>query len=180
MSSHQSLIIKLFCLVTLWGAVGWLFASPTAQFGVSYQALIDFFINEKWLEPPTQWPNSDSIEHPGPGRDVMANSNVTFLGVGRNLGDGLPKVLKQIENLAARFQYSRAIFVEGGSTDDTSLQLKNWVKSSIVNRTVITMPSNITYEKSGNFKGIKLPREGRLADARNVGLKELYRLEKTG
>eukprot|EP00596_Hydrurales_sp_CCMP1899_P010462 CAMPEP_0119045718 /NCGR_PEP_ID=MMETSP1177-20130426/42157_1 /TAXON_ID=2985 /ORGANISM="Ochromonas sp, Strain CCMP1899" /LENGTH=318 /DNA_ID=CAMNT_0007017991 /DNA_START=344 /DNA_END=1301 /DNA_ORIENTATION=+ len=124
--------------------------------------------------------NSDSIEHPGPGRDVMANSNVTFLGVGRNLGDGLPKVLKQIENLAARFQYSRAIFVEGGSTDDTSLQLKNWVKSSIVNRTVITMPSNITYEKSGNFKGIKLPREGRLADARNVGLKELYRLEKTG
>lgn len=177
MSSHRSLIIKLFCLVTLWGAVGWLFASPTS---VSYQALIDFLINEKWLEPPKQWANSDSLERSEPGRLAMANSNVTFLGVGRNLGDGLPKVLKQIEDLANKFQYSRAVFVEGGSIDSTSNILKNWVKISSANRTVITMPNNITYEESGNFKGIKLPREGRLSDARNVGLRELYRLEKTG
>jgi glycosyltransferase involved in cell wall biosynthesis len=83
--------------------------------------------------------------------------------------------------LSHEFSYSMAIFVEGGSIDDTPAILEAWARSSPSNnRTIITIKGNDSFEESGHFKGYKLPREGRLSNARNVGLTELFRLEKLG
>lgn len=171
-------MIRLLFVVILWALVALIFFSPASM---SLGSLEDLLINERWQEPNTQWSPSESRHSSHPGRPVMWKTNVTFLGVGRNLGSRLPIVLQQIEMLGNEFAYSRAIFVEGGSSDNTSSILREWAKSSNSgNRTIITMPGNDSFEKLGHFAGQKLPREGRLSNARNVGLSELYRLAGTG
>jgi hypothetical protein len=169
MSSPRLLLIQLFCLVVLWGSIRWLFSTPSKS---SFKVIDDLLINEKWREPTMELNHLAMTS----GRTVMMNSNVTFLGVGRNLGSRLPILLTQIEMLSHMFHYSRAIFVEGGSTDGTLAILRDWaIASNTGNRTLITMPGTDSHEVCGHFKGLKLPREGRLSNARNVGLKELYR-----
>jgi hypothetical protein len=171
-------MMRLLFVVILWALVALIFFSPASM---SLGSLEDLLINERWQEPKTEWRPSESRHSSHPGRSVMWKTNVTFLGVGRNLGSRLPIVLQQIEMLGNEFAYSRAIFVEGGSSDNTSAILRDWAKSSSSsNRTVITMPGNDSFEKLGHFAGLKLPREGRLSNARNVGLSELYRLAETG
>lgn len=178
MSSRHQIITKLFCIVTIWGVLAWLFISPN---NMTLQTLEDFLINEKYIEPKSKWKSTDAKNPLSSGRPSLMHSNVTFLGVGRNLGPRLPQVLQQIEMLSNEFSYSRAIFVEGGSTDETKDILTAWANySPIKNRTFITMGGNDSFEESGHFKGFKLPREGRISNARNIGLQELYRLSRGG
>lgn len=174
--SNRALILKLFSLISI-SALGIIcFGS---SFSVSYQALDDLLINEKWREPNTEskHTNLDILS----GRTEMMKTNVTFLGVGRNLGPRLPVLLSQIEILADSFHYSRAIFVEGGSIDNTKQIFERWSKASHTNRTLIIMQDDEKFETNGYFKGLHTPREGRLSNARNVGLRELHRqVQQTG
>ena len=148
---------------------------------MTLEVLNDFLINENWREPLTEWKKLYPLNPYQSARPTMSYTNVTFLGVGRNLGSRLPVVLQQIEMLANEFSYSRAIFVEGGSNDNTGQILKEWANiSPSKNRTIITMPGNDSFEETGYFKGLKLPREGRLSNARNVGLSHLFRLVEEG
>ena len=148
-SSHRSVIVKLFSLVTLWGVLAWLFISPS---NMTLEALDDFLINEKWKKPRTAYKHTDYHNPLASGRPAMMNTNVTFLGVGRNLGPGLPIILQQIEMLSNEFSYSRIIFVEGGSTDETPKILQEWANtSSSQNRTIITMKDDDGTEKNGYF-----------------------------
>ena len=178
-TSRRSTIVKLFCIVTIWGVLAWVLISPS---NMSLVALDDFLINEKWREPRTAWKQVDPRNPLSSGRPSLMNTNVTFLGVGRNLGSRLPIILRQIEMLSNEFSYSRSIFVEGGSTDDTPKILKDWADRGVPlhNRTVITMIDDDEVEQTGYFKGKKMPREGRLSNARNVGLSELYRMSHEG
>lgn len=176
-NSKHNYVLKGFCLITLWGTLACIFFSPAS---FSMESIEDFLINEKWLEPKTQWKPAASQIASSSGRPVMQKTNVTFLGVARNLGPRLPILLKEIEFLAQEFSYSRSIFVEGGSSDNTTDILQKWTDSSVTNRTLIKMPGNDSFEEYGHFKGRKLPREGRLSNARNVGLSELYRLANMG
>ena len=170
-------VYKAVCLITIWGILACIFFSPAS---VSLESIEDFLINEKWFEPKTQWSPTASQISSVSGRPIMQKTNVTFLGVARNLGPRLPILLQQIEYLAQEFNHSRAILVEGGSSDNTSDILQKWTGSSVTNRTLIKMPGNDSFEELGHFKGLKLPREGRLSNARNVGLSELYRLANMG
>ena len=174
---RNNFVIKAVCLITLWGILACIFFSPAS---FSLESIEDFLINEKWLEPKTQWKSTASQTSPVNGRPTMQKTNVTFLGVARNLGTRLPILLQQIEFLAHEFSNSRTIFVEGGSSDNTSDVLQKWTASSVTNRTFIRMLGNDSFEEHGYFKGFKLPREGRLSNARNVGLFELYRLASIG
>lgn len=137
----------------------------------------DFLINEKWVGLKSHGKSYDSHAS---SHQSMGFTNVTFLGVGRNLGPSLPLVLNQIAFLSHEFGSSRAIFVEGGSKDNTSQILQSWVDSSPTNRTLIIMGADDAFESSGHFTGMKLPREGRISNARNMGLSELYRVAEQG
>ena len=148
---------------------------------MTLEVLNDFLINEKWRDPQTEWSRMYSQDPSVLARPAMLHTNVSFLGVGRNLGSRLPVVLQQIETLSNEFSYSRAIFVEGGSTDNTAGILRDWANDSpSKNRTIITMAGNDSLEDTGHFKGLKLPREGRLSNARNVGLSHLFRMSEQG
>lgn len=152
----------------------WLFFSPASM---TFESVGDLLINEKWvkLKSPATLHNFHAS-----GQRSMGYTNVTFLGVGRNLGPRLPLVLNQIAFLGQEFGSSRAIFVEGGSKDNTTQVLQSWVNSSPTNRTLIIMGEDDAFESSGHFTGMKLPREGRIANARNIGLSELYRVAEQG
>lgn len=171
---RRNFTLKLLCLMMLWVLAMWLFFSPA---NITFDSIGDFLINEKWIALET---HPKSAKNDAYGAQSMSNTNVTFLGVGRNLGPSLPLVLNQIAFLGQEFSNSRAIFVEGGSTDNTTQVLQSWVNSSPSNRTLIIMEADDPFESSGHFKGMKLPREGRISNARNIGLSELYRLGELG
>eukprot|EP01035_Chromulina_nebulosa_P017041 gene17041-22550_t len=104
----------------------------------------------------------------------MKSSNVTIVGVCRNLGSNVNLILKQVEVLGMLFKYSNVIFVEGDSSDNTRQLLNKWANKSINNRTIISTPSLLeANESQGYFKGMPLPREGRITFARNIVLDQL-------
>ena len=135
----------------------------------------DFLINEEVLAPRARWDDvqrqrSAAVRQ---GLAAMRASNVTFVGIARDVGRRLPSVLAQVQNLAQEFRYSRAIFVEGQSNDNTPALLAAWVHASPHNRTAILKYFYDHHEQEGFFKGRKMPREGRLAAARNQALRAM-------
>lgn len=112
------------------------------------------------------------------GLDVMKSSNVTFMGVARNAADKLPSILYQLDTLSQHFSSSRAIIAYGDSSDDTAHILNVWAANSPTNRTILHIQSAAggDKEQSGTFKGALLPREGRIAKARNAILDYLHLL----
>ena len=143
--------------------------------------LEDFLINQEIIPPRSKWDRmpgrSATVRQ---GLAVMRASNVTFVGIARDLGPHLSKVLPQLENLAKEFKYSRAIFVEEQSVDNTADVLQKWAAVSPSNRTVVLHYFYDHHEQVGFFKGRKMPREGRLAASRNEALRTLHKMpEKT-
>lgn len=112
------------------------------------------------------------------GISEMRNSSVTIIGVAKDVADHLPYILEQIEELSRQFKYSRAIFVEGDSVDNTLNKFVKWANQSNANRTIFTNSAKNKREylnKSDfNFNNNLLPREGRITIARNIAL-ESYR-----
>lgn len=129
--------------------------------------LEDLLVNQGIMAVPDQ-PIFDYM-HLGQGRKVMAAHSVAIVGVGKDSVDNLVGVLHQIDMLARFFASSRSILIDGDSTDGSIEILQDWTSLSPSNRTlkVVKAPS---LESSGSFAGRLLPREGRIAHARNAAL----------
>jgi hypothetical protein len=134
----------------------------------------DLLINQEWRPVPNQPTRHNSISvH---GKNVMKRSTATIVGVGRDVAHRLPKFLKQVEVLGQEFNFSRAVFVEGDSSDNTRSILFKWAALSPKNRTIVTVASIQDKDTIGNFKGLPLPREGRLSIARNHALEAVRKI----
>ena len=104
------------------------------------------------------------------GRREMSGVNVTFMGVGKNIEKHADSFLQQVEELSSMFYGSQAIFVVGTSNDDSAAKLKKWAKKSDHNRTILELDDEHLVDTVGKFLGLPLPREGRIAAARNTAL----------
>eukprot|EP01038_Epipyxis_sp_PR26KG_P013043 gene13043-17479_t len=111
-------------------------------------------------------------QHIHVGKNIMQMSNVSIIGAGRDLSSRLDNILHQVEQLSGHFKYSQAVFVEGNSNDDTLQKLNNWANLSNNNRSIYSVKD---LHKTENIKNneLKLPREGRIANARNIALNAL-------
>jgi len=152
------------------------------------EAIENLFINQGWKSVPQHTAlrfapiivenvstssRFDSIKRLG--AFTMAHSSATFIGVTKNVDSNLPNLLHQIEILSNYFTFTQSIFVDGGSTDRTMNILKHWTNRSRTNRTLLTLINDEEEEVYlPNFNHTKLPREGRIAAARNLALK-VYR-----
>lgn len=152
--------------------VVWFSISIFATFNVS-----DFLINQQLMQIPTTLSHSDSIKNKG--QKVMKYSSVSIIGVGRNIEDKLPTFLIKVNELGAQFQFSQFIFVVGDSTDNSVTLLKNWEDDSKDSRVVLTVDSLGEVESVNGFAATALPREGRIAMARNLALRELRKRTQT-
>ncbi len=140
------------------------------------QGIEDFLINQEWLGVRNQALPTNKFSEVG--KEEMARSSVTVLGVAKNIAHKLPTFLPSIEQLVSYFPESQAVFVEGDSSDETLQILQNWASHSKQNRTVYSVSSINEKEKIGVFAGKLMPREGRLAAARNHALNVLHSLPK--
>jgi hypothetical protein len=174
MHAHLRVLVGVTAVVVAGQLVTWL---------TRYAHLVqDLLINEQWVAVPspaaTAAPVTSKNRAVHDGYRAMKATNVTVLGVGRNLGPHLRAVLAQVDAMAALFGTSRAIFVEGGSTDRITREVfARWAAASPANRTVVTVDTEARVEGTESpFRGHTMPREGRLAQARNVGLRALHSL----
>jgi hypothetical protein len=131
-------------------------------------------INQEFLSVGPQPIMTDKYR--SQGRVEIQQSDVTIVGVARNIASGLPTLLPQIEELAGRFRYSQVVFVEGDSDDATLPSLIKWAAKLPHNRTVISVSSSNDQETNIHFQARPLAREGRLANARNRLLQEVEKL----
>lgn len=130
------------------------------------EAIDDFLINQQIIDIPSR-PFSAAQQH-HIGALEMASSSVTFTGICRNSGDKLPELLARVNQLAAAFHYSQALFVVGDSDDNTFEVLSAWAWQSTANRSIVAShDEDGLVETYGPFQGTKFPREGRIATARN-------------
>ncbi len=136
--------------------------------------LQDLMVNQEFISVTPQQLMTEKYRTRGQAE--IRQSDVTIVGVARDIADQLPRLLIQIESLAKEFQFSQAIFVEGDSSDSTLQDLEIWAAKSPYNRTIVTISSFNDMEDVEGFKGLPLPREGRLAKARNKALDELRNL----
>lgn len=137
----------------------------------------DFLINQQMMQIPMTMSHSDSIK--SKGQKVMKYSSVSIIGVGRNIEDKLPMFLSRVDELGAQFQLSQCIFVVGDSTDNSLTLLRNWADDVKDSRFVLTVDSLGEVENINGFAATALPREGRIAMARNLALREFRRRLRT-
>lgn len=137
--------------------------------GVCYTIpLEDLLVNQGIMTVPDQ-PIFDRRPTTEQGRKLMAAHSVAIVGVGKDSADNLVGVLHQIEVLAGFFASSRAILIDGDSTDGSTKLLQDWTNASQSNRTLKVVKAPLL-ESSGPFAGRLLPREGRISQARNTAL----------
>ena len=103
----------------------------------------------------------------------MTRSSVTIIEVCKNVAEDLESLQESVETLAGYFNMSQSIFIKGDSSDRAPEILHQWVMKSAHNRTVLSAVSKKLREASNPFKGRPLPREGRIANARNLALKSM-------
>lgn len=117
--------------------------------------------------------STQTVDYVARGRLRASQSSVTFLGVAKDAGYYIPRVLQQIEEMAAYFPKSQAILIEGDSVDNTAQVIEAWRQLSPSNRTVLTYSLIDAMETVPAFNGSIMPREGRLSLARNKALEQL-------
>ena len=105
----------------------------------------------------------------------LRESHATFLCVGKNVESTLRNILRQIDELGVFFGTYDVLFVDGNSSDRTKEIFEKFAlqKSDKVKTMFVSVPSENLFELEGPFRGHKMPREGRIAIARNKGLKIL-------
>lgn len=105
----------------------------------------------------------------------LRETHVTFLCIGKNVEKSIRGILRQIDELGALFGAYDVIFVDGDSTDNTKQIFENYSfqRTQVIKTVFITVPSENLVEVDGPFKGFRMPREGRIAIARNEGLRVL-------
>lgn len=146
-----------------------------AWFGIDSRNINDLLINQEINRVGIN-NMAAALGHPlkSIGLKWMRKTNVTIIGVGKDVAAKLPSVLRQIDELAAFFDSSRAIFAEGDSKDGTNELLQSWASRSHANRTILRSSSIGEKEPSGHFAGGPMPREGRISKARNTVLDTLF------
>eukprot|EP01031_Cornospumella_fuschlensis_P039982 gene39982-48704_t len=147
--------------------VGILLTSLIAMYPITME---DILINQEVLPVRDQELLTSSFLPKG--RSLMERSHLTILGVARDVSPQLSRVLPQLEKLSAYFHSSQVIFVEGDSVDDSFARLQDWANLSPSNRTVLQVSAKNMKDTFGVWAGKDLPREGRIALARNTGLEE--------
>lgn len=134
----------------------------------------DLLINERYLSiPKFGFPGIKSV----PAATVLhlRESHATFLCVGKNIENTMENILRQIDELGVLFGAFDVLFVDGNSTDESKRIFENFAfqRRNAVKTKFVSVPSENLYELEGPFQGHKMPREGRIAIARNEGLKML-------
>ncbi|RYG97950.1 hypothetical protein EON65_52080, partial [archaeon] len=149
--------------------LGVLLTSLTAMYPITME---DIMINQELL--PVRDQELLTTAYLSKGLARMQRSHLTILGVAKDVSPQLPHILPQLERLLGYFQSSQAIFVEGDSSDDSLSLLQHWVSLSPSNRSVVQVSAKNIKDTFGIWAGKELPREGRIALARNVGLQEYF------
>eukprot|EP00598_Pedospumella_elongata_P002843 CAMPEP_0184976374 /NCGR_PEP_ID=MMETSP1098-20130426/7342_1 /TAXON_ID=89044 /ORGANISM="Spumella elongata, Strain CCAP 955/1" /LENGTH=346 /DNA_ID=CAMNT_0027499235 /DNA_START=131 /DNA_END=1171 /DNA_ORIENTATION=- len=135
-------------------------------------ALKDLIINQELSSignEVTQFRNSND------GKDEMMRSSATFVGVGKNSEEHLlHNLLKDLDKLSQEFSSSRAIFVVDSTAFAMQRIFYDWAKESPKNRTIVIAVAP-RLEAAGLFPDSEttlFPREGKIAQARNMVLEE--------
>lgn len=151
----------------------------TISNGRLWEAFHDTLINERYIGLNyglDASPSGPVIQTLG----YMKQVNVTFLGLGKNTGQSLPSILQQIEKLGGLFREYQLVFVDGQSSDNTKSIFDEYIAYSLAKDIkFVSVSSENLVETSGIFIGKPLPREGRIAIARNVGLDEMNKMAST-
>ena len=109
------------------------------------------------------------------GKEEMKKSTATFVGVGKSIEPHLiHPLLKDLDKLSQQFSSSRAIFVIDSGAFGMQKIFNDWAKESPSNRTILLAVAPRLEEK-GLFPDSELtwfPREGKIAQARNIVLGE--------
>lgn len=134
-------------------------------------ALHDFLVNQNFITIESH-PISLKLQYSDTGKLVMQGSSVIIIGTGRNVGKHLKSFLGQVDSLCKDFNQSQVIFVIEKSTDDSLKILEKWSSESTYNRRIVSIDSMNEVEHVGVFENTLLPREGRIALARNLALSE--------
>ena len=171
-SKCSGLIFVGFCAIS-WGfVVLWSMRGDSDYIG-------DFLINQEIYSVPVDSVEGKLTNVMKLGRAVMKSSSVTIVGVGKNIEDRLRYTLQQVEILSMQFNTSQVIFAEGDSEDKSGDMLRSWATVDPQHRHVISVRGFNLTETVGAFVNIKLPREGRIAMARNAVIKEMHSRKRT-
>lgn len=149
-------------------------ALPLFYFLSAYpNALFDTLYNQEFLRVDSRKPTQ--FGHSSAGLSTMKRSSVTIVGVGKTMQKHLLRnLLGEIDVLSQDFAMSRAIFVIDNSSLGMQVLFNDWAKKSPHNRTILTAVAP-QFEKGGlylNSGSTGMPREGRIAHARNIVLQE--------
>lgn len=137
----------------------------------------DALINQEILPVP-QHQELVSMYHANEGRSHMAQSSVSIYAVGRNvIASRLQNVLQQLTHLEEDFAFAQTVIIDGNSTNGAQEILQQWVGQRSTGRTLIVTaaPEVEPLLPSTPFSGKPMPREGRIAYARNTALQHLRR-----
>lgn len=136
-------------------------------------AVLDTMVNQEFLRIDSRKPSryGDSSA----GLAAMKRTSVTIVGVGKTMKRHLLQhLLEEIDILSQDFATSRAIFVIDSSALGMQDLFFEWAKRSPLNRTILTAVAP-QLENEGIFPNsgtTGMPREGRIAHARNIVLQE--------
>jgi hypothetical protein len=135
-------------------------------------AMLDSLSNEELLSISPRL-NSPHIHFSAAGADIMEQSSVTVIGVGKNVEHNLvSKLFKQFNELKKEFKEFRVILVleDRPSFSADVHMIKEWEQALPAYRTLLFVNTSTMEDELAPVKGLKLPREGRIAVARNVAL----------
>ena len=143
-------------------------------------ALFDTLYNQEFIRVDSRKPNQ--FGHSSAGLSTMKKSSVTIVGVGKTMQKHLlENLLYEIDILANDFATSRAIFAIDSLSIDMQEKFIEWAQKSPRNRTILTAVAP-RFEKNGlylNSGSTGMPREGKIAHARNIVLHEYQKGEPT-
>jgi hypothetical protein len=134
-------------------------------------AMLDSLSNEKVLSISPSL-RSHNTHFNKVGAANMEQSSVTVIGVGKNVEHNLiSNLFKQLNDLKKEFKEFRVILVlEDDHPSIATEVIKEWEQALPAYRTLLFVNTLTMEDELAPVKGLKLPREGRIAVARNVAL----------
>ena len=144
--------------------------------------LEDALINQEIIAVPTHQ-ILQNMYNAEMGALHMSKSSLSIYGIGKNvIPSRLTGVLRQFSQLENDFRFCQIVLVDGLSKNGAVQIMENWISERPSRRfLIISDPPAIESDPTiaGPFVGNKMPREGRLAHARNLALEKLRKLPQT-
>jgi hypothetical protein len=163
---------KVATVTVLFVVVG--FLQSIAYFMNAFpDALRDFLLNQGLADVDAAPKRDSAASHNG--RTIMRQAKTAVIGVGKNLNmQHIDSILSQIGDLSEQFQDYHALLIVDEPSPILATTLQNWAEADPSRReTMQTAPMTVNKWSDGIER--PLPREGRIAAARNTGLKALQR-----